>query len=341
MASPARASATLWAMRAILMLSFLVAGCSDEAERKGQEPAAVERVSSGRTLPTPPRFVTPTEAAVIVDVDRTSAFLRTRKVPLAVDRMSPLVLSPLTKERFPPPMPRCKVEGGGGTYDSIRAYLDEVGDWKFAGADNAPVLAAVSVELEKTWKALRAVAAGDLGEQPLRVMFKHYPREDLEKGCYTIHTAVFTLPDPFFDNGADLATLMENTKGKTIPGLLLEMRQTYRVKSGAARMIEAGVEANPKVTGRFHRNAFAGLLQTPEVTAFTKDAYAGGHFHVYGGGERVGIYWCDRSMGKGEPKPWGVAYRATRTTDEPRYDVKTEALSPENAKALREIVSRS
>ena len=187
-------------------------------------------------------------------------------------------------------------------------YLEAVG--AFAGDSGR---GAAAGELARVWRRLREQARGGVGEHPVRIFVNHYPRPDLPGRCVTLDVVVHTLPDPYLEG--DRAWLQSNRtrlqRSEEIEGVLFEVRKTFQLEGGAPRLIEAGIEATTRIQ-HFAPRRREGWFSDRRVARIVSDGLDGMHFMIYGGGKRVGMVWCDRSFGQGEPDPWAVAYRRRR-----------------------------
>ena len=269
-----------------------------------------------------------------------SYFLRKIRGPgIEIDTMSPRLISPLVKEFHKPPRPGCVVLPGKGDYTNIRPYLDAMGKMEFPAPEDGGLAREVTDALAKSWKDLLATTSKPVGTPLLRILTKHYPRIDLPGRCFTIQVTFFTVRDPYFDDRMT-PELLERIKGKVIDGLMFEVRKTYQTKNARRHLIEAEVEVSEEVVGYFGRKGFAQLSGLKSVAGFAHDTFFGAHFQPYGGGQRRGLVWFDRSFGLGKADVWTAAFRAIRSS-EAAQEVKTAELPPKVAAALLSLVERA
>ena len=207
-----------------------------------------------------------------------------------------------------------------------------------ATEDNA-LAREVTAELSKTWTRLREIADKPVREPLLRILTKHYPRRDLPGRCFTIQVTFFTVRDPYFDEGGLTAELLERINGKTIEGVLFDVRKTYQMRD-KRRLIEAELEVTTTVRAHFGRKGFPELSHVDAISVFANDTFFGAHFQPYGGGERLGLVWYDVSCGLGPARAWTAAFRAERMTEK-ATKVKTSALDAELAAAFKALVERA
>jgi hypothetical protein len=274
-------------------------------------------------------------------VSEPSYFLRkVRGAGIEIDKMSPRLISPLAEEAHLPPRKNCVVLPGKGDYAGIRPYLVAMGELDLQAPKEGELAREVTDALAKTWKELRAVAGKPVGTPLLRILTKHYPRDDLPGRCFTIQVTFFTVRDPYFDDGGLTPELAERVKGKVVDGLMFEVRKTYQTKNAQRRLIEAEVEVTEKVGGYFGRKSFPQLSGLESVSGFAGDEFFGAHFQLYGGGERRGLVWYDRSFGLGKADVWAGVFRAIRSS-EAAQKVKTAKLPPKLTAALLSLVERA
>ncbi len=270
-----------------------------------------------------------------------SYFLRKiRAADIEIDTMSPRLISPLVAELHEPPRTGCVVLPGKGDYTNIRPYLDAMGKMEFPAQNDEGLAREVTDALARSWKELLTTAGKPVGTPLLRILTKHYPRIDLPGRCFTIQVTFFTVRDPYFDDEGLTPELLERIKGKIIDGLMFEVRKTYQTKNGQRRLIEANVEVSEKVSGYFGRKGFPRLSGEKSLAGFAQDEFFGAHFQPYGGGERRGLVWYDRSFGLGKAAAWAVAFRAIRSS-ETAQSVKTAKLPPKLTAALLSLVERA
>ena len=260
----------------------------------------------------------------------------------ALEGIVPYVLTPRVKEPHPVPRPDCRLVCGDGTYvKNIKPYLEAMGKMALEAPGEAPLAGSAAKSLSVEWRKLLDIAGKPAGSPLLRVVTKHYARDTLAGRCVTIHVAFVTLRDPFLDDGGLTVELMKRVEGKTQEGAIVEFRKTYQIEGKTRRLIEAGFEVSTGVVAVFGRSGFPDLCRDGRVAPFRGDPNIGGHFHLYGGGVRRGWMWYDLSLGRGKVKPWGAAYRITRSAQEKEPTLRTETLAPELAEKLQTLVGRA
>ena len=165
-------------------------------------------------------------------------------------------------------------------------------------------------------------------------------RADLPGDCVTLQATFFTVRDPYFDDGGLTPELMQKHAGKKIDGLMFEVRKTYQIKDGTPRLIEATLDASTELLGHFRRDGSATLFGEKSVGRFAIDNFFGAHFHLYGGGDRFGLAWFDRSYGLGKADEWSRAFRILRKSDAPPT-MTTSKIPSETVRALKAFVTRA
>jgi len=260
----------------------------------------------------------------------------------AVERMTPRLLTPKAAEAFAPPRENCEaITSADGYKSAILPYVESVGPVALQPhAADSEFAKKITRSLDAAWAAVTKKANSEpVDGSILRVLTKHYPRPDLPGSCFTLHVTFFTVRDPFFDGGEDMASLLRRMHGKTVPGTMYELRKTYRMKDGERRLIEAQIEASPNVTVRMQRRGFAEVSKRPEAKRFL-DAFHGAHFQLYGGGSRHGFVWYDQSLGEGNVRAYSAAYIIERETDGPAK-IETGDVAPAMLEAVLTIIKRS
>ena len=164
----------------------------------------------------------------------------------------------------------------------------------------------------------------------------HYARVDLPGRCIGIQVVFHNVPDPMVADDAvaaeEFARSLRDTFGA--PGMMFEIRQIWQLDGAQPRLIEAMVELTDDFDRLMQRQPPLGYFGDRAVDRITLDKARGGHFAAFGGGQRRGLLWVDRSLGIGTPDPWSSDYRLrpARVPDSP--------LPPEVVQALREFVKR-
>jgi len=221
-------------------------------------------------------------------------------------RLSCLMLTPLEREWVPSYTPdgfELRTQAAG----RIEAYREALG---------APPEA-----FRQAWDEL-----GE-GRGPLRALVKRYEREDLPGRCVTVIATFYTVPDPYIGG---------RYHGQK-DGLLFEIRKTHQFADGAARLVEASVEAHDPVEPGPMRAPLADFVDG----APPADQREIEHFDTLGGGRRRAFYWVDRSWGRGPPDEaaWRIVTEATRRR--PRPETETGPLDGSETRALKAFAERA
>lgn len=213
----------------------------------------------------------------------------------------------------------------------MRSYLDGVGAFFDLGGPSGESLAAdVHAELARAYSNLRVRLPR------LHAIVSHYPRPDLPGKCFALVTAFYDVPDPHIvqHQPSYQGFLMRDRRGRPLHGAILEVRQVWQTEDGEPRLIEATVEVTDGLTAPGDRALTSNLFRNARVSDLTCDKTRGGHFAVYGHGDRRGWIWCDLSFGVGATQPWSAAYRVS-----PRRKLETN-LPRAMTEALREFAIR-
>jgi len=305
----------LFSWAAALMMGSAI--FPSEPERSvGSNPSRTQNPSSSESPSHYLRFVRPVE-------ERAGH-------PWNVKRMLPRLLSPFPREKHAPPMPQCRALPGDGTYARrIQPYFDALSspfaELHSAAHSSGSGVRTILQSIKKECDALRARLTHPPGANPVRILTKHYPRPDLPGRCVTLHVTLFSVPDPWFDDGGLTPELLERRRGQRIDGRFVELRMTLRLDTEQPRLIEAEVSASPEIVGAFHRESIAAQLRSPELDAVDGDDFYGAHFQIYGGGK---------------PRMWSRAYSTERATEEQRYDIKLLDIDAATAQALLALVRK-
>ena len=219
-------------------------------------------------------------------------------------------------------------------------YLEAMGplDLDLVGEGLA---ATVARELARHWRELQAMARGPLGRPRLRVMANHYPRPELPGRCVALVVNFYTVPDAFVvEDEPLLGEFAEAIRRNERPeGLIVQIAKTWQLQGDRARLIETVVDVTRDFRAEAPRWADWSFLGDSRAERMTNDAQRGGHFMPYGGGDRLGVGWWDRSFGLGGAEPMSVAFRFTVLGPAPVS--KAEPLPEEAATRLRAFVERS
>ena len=263
---------------------------------------------------------------------------RVRTAGLAVDDMTPTILSPLLVERVPESCPERLVVvcAKRGYRDLVGPYVEAMGPPGLGAGEG--LVRDVGARLEAAWGELARAVSGEPGPTPYRVLVKHYP-QDLPAGpCVTIQTAFYSVPDPHLD--AERAPHEPATGGGVVPGACLDLRATYLLGAEGRRLIEASLQLTTRVRVHPLAPTLARLLREKSIEPLGDDPRASAHFERYRG-DRAGFAWFDRSWGAGERDPWAVAYRAPLGEDGEPAACEAEPL-PEALRArLRAFVEKA
>ena len=285
-------------------------------------------------LRSPPEF----DAHQPSDLWRDSYYLsHLRDRVLAVSDMTPVLVSGRTSETIPPTCPeRLVVVTSVKQYaDAVLPFMDAVGPPDFGPVPAEGLAPGVVARIEKFWRELRKRAQAPPRDAPVRIIVRHYPRPELPGRCYTVHVFFYDMLDPAFD--AREYELVRWGK-KPLEGGLIEWRKTYQTQGAAPRLIEAAVEAQPRVMPGMGRPSgidifgkkLGGRLKDPSVK----------HFWDLGGGDRYGLAWYDLSNGVGDPEPWARVYHIEWHDLERNMLVTDEEAPAGPIERLKEIIKR-
>ena len=239
-----------------------------------------------------------------------------------------IVLTPKRSETPTPPNPDLRVVAGDGTYASAREWFDALGRLRLG---KGPGKLSVPVRLETHWNNLLSLSRGPVSTPPLRVLIKHYPRPELPGRCYVVHATAYTAEDPYLDRPQAF---------DQVRGVIFDLRKTYQLEGGEARLIEAQIEVQVELRYGEGKADFGHLLNREELGPIARDSGWSGHFEKFAGGTRFGMIWLDVSCGMGDAAGWSRGYRISTKRGE-RHSVETEPLTPEQVKTLLEFVGRS
>ncbi len=240
---------------------------------------------------------------------------RIRPSGIAVDDMTPTIVSPLPREVVPESCPERLVVvcAKKGYADSLRPYLAALGSPGYGALRAEGLPQEVAGSLEQTWALLANALEADPAVSPLRVLIKHYPQKISAGPCFTLHVTFFTVPDLYLE--AEKATAWKGPapdgegEPRIVPGAWFDIRATYLIQGGERRLLEASCEATTQVRYPMRGSRLAQLLQEKSIEPLGADEQGAAHFELYDG-DRVGFAWFDRSWGEGAKDPWAVAYRA-------------------------------
>ncbi|MGQ0614294.1 MAG: hypothetical protein ACT4PV_11205 [Planctomycetaceae bacterium] len=281
-----------------------------------------------------------------VEPEPASYYLRElRPFGLEVDGVTPLILSPLAQEKIPITCPERLVVctspvGGRGR---VVPFLKALGEVTFPKGAPEGLVQSVEAKIERIWRAIEAGATRELAGPPVRVFFKHYPREPSEMGgarAITLHATLYSVPDLFLDMGSTAIShdLAELARAPAVPGLILDIRKTWRITPQGPRLIEASIEVTEDVHNALRGPGLCQLLQDPSVSAVAADAGAIMHFELYHG-ERWGMLWIDRAV-TGPVDGWARAYHIPYDADR-TSSLETEPLPAPVVARLLELVGRA
>jgi len=262
---------------------------------------------------------------------------------LDVKEMTPLMVSARPNEQALPDCPeRLAIVGKEGGYaESVLPFLEAVEPPAMRGG--AGLAKTVLGEMRSRWETLRSIAHRPLGDPPLRILVKHYPRPDLAGRCVSIQVTFYDVPDMYFDRAALLADPESPpVQGKRIRGAILDLYRTYQLSGNQPRLIQALAEVSAPVLLLPQRLPITQILRRPDdVSPGSIDGVFASHFLAYGGGVRQGLLWIDRSNGIGKPAAFSTAYRVVRRRMRQSPSIETGAIPASLVAALKDWVSRA
>ena len=134
-----------------------------------------------------------------------------------------------------------------------------------------------------------------------------------------IMTAFHNLPDPH----------MVEERGTDFPkqgALMVVVRQVWQLNVENPRLIEASVEWTTEFdTGQ--AVVRLGLIEDFTAAELTLDLARSGQDCNWPGTRRKGLFFCDQSLGQGEPKPYYATYTETEWTASEPIDGLVEFVS--------------
>lgn len=232
--------------------------------------------------------------------------LRTGGIDVAA--LTPFVVTPLESDAVTADCPPGLVLRRDPDYRAtILPHVDAVGSIALGASSEGSLLAQVAEGLDRTWRTISSIARGPVGVPALRVLVKHYPREDLPGRCVAIETTWYTTRDALLEGG-------EPPAPGPIRGAHFTLARLYQLQRGGPRMVAARMEAWTGIEavdacGRAEAsdNQWAERAESM-VRAVASDPYARAHFGYLGGGRRVGAVWLDRSLGLANEAPWSACF---------------------------------
>jgi len=268
-----------------------------------------------------------------------------RPFGIDVDGLTPLVLSPLAEEKIPLTCPDRLVvcTSRAGTAGRVRPFLKALGEIAFPQEEQDGVLRSVEAKIVEIWRSLDASATQQGKGPPVRVFFKHYPRELSELDgarAVTLHATLYSVPDLYFDisTAAIGHDPVDVERAAGVQGLLLDIRKTWRITPHGPRLIEASIEVTEEVRNALRGPGLCQLLEEPSISAVATDSGAIMHFELYHG-ERWGLLWVDRAQ-DGPVDGWASAYHIPYDPAG-KPNLETEPLPARVVAHLLELASRA
>ena len=287
----------------------------------------------------------PSDAPTLPSISESYYLARLRPHGADIDVMTPTVLSPLGREDVPCSCPDRLVvcTSPKGYEEAVRPYLDALGSVRIGGGGGGGVAKEAAQKLEATFKELSDRARGEVKEPIVRVFFKQYPRERSElpgERAVTLHATIYSVPDLYFDRASLTIAHAPDAmaSGRLVPGVMVDIRKTWRFTSRGPRLIEATVEASRDVRHATRGARLGDVAGDASVAKIASDSGSIQHFELYHG-ERWGFAWFDRAA-EGDPDVWAKAYHIPYSADRPA-PAETESLPPATVEALLALVAKA